>query len=455
MLSLLRTLSSLCDTLVSLFPLILVLSIALLAYIMLQQRTGFSRQLRYGRSDNDAPGIIFGRLWGLRVYSPADAEGHIFVVGGTGLGKTSALLIPTLQQWPGASFTIDISGDICKNVTSPRKLVYEPLNRNSTPYNILGHIDAAKSREEQDELLAQLALLLMPDLSRRDSDAADFFNREGRKILTGALIAYYHQGLDFSAICTKIISLSYPELFNEIDHTQDKQAQFYINSFFGTSEQNTAGCKQACDQAITLFATNPTLQATIRRPMGNEPSYTAAEISAHSVFIVIPDEKLKLLSPLLHIIVAQALEYFSSRPLTEKKTILFCLDEFASFGRLEITDALRKLRKRHIRIMSLTQSLADVDLVYGIDERRAMMTNFRFKVLLGADDSDTQDYFARLLGKKEVTHKSFTTGARSSQTSTTTKEWAIEPAELAHLGNHLILLHPDGFLKLKKNFFFK
>ena len=48
--------------------------------------------------------------------------------------------------------------------------------------------------------------------------------------------------------------------------------------------------------------------------------------------------------------------------------ILFCLDEFASFGKLQITEALRKLRKRHIRIMVLTQSLAD--LVYDLRQRR-------------------------------------------------------------------------------------
>ena len=57
--------------------------------------------------------------------------------------------------------------------------------------------------------------------------------------------------------------------------------------------------------------------------------------------------------------------------------ILFCLDEFASFGKLQITEALRKLRKRHIRIMVLTQSLADLDMIYGKDERKGMLGNFK------------------------------------------------------------------------------
>lgn len=454
MISLFRFLSALGNVLSLLFPLLVILAVVILAYVFLQQLTGHAKQLHYGSSGKDSPGIIFGRFWGRLVYSPAEAEGHVFVVGGTGLGKTSALLIPTLQAWPGSSFTIDISGDICSHVNAPRKIIYEPLNRNTVPYNIFGYIDATPDLAEQNELLAQLALLLMPDLSRRDSEAADFFNREGRKILTAALIAFYHKGLDFTEICSKILSSSYKELFTEIDQSKNEQAQLYINSFLGASEQNTAGCKQACDRAITLYATNDKVKHTIRRPCVNEQCFTVADIEGHNVYLIIPDEKLALLSPLLHVIVSQALEYFSSRPLSKQETILFCLDEFASFGRLEILDALRKLRKRHIRIICLTQSLADVDLVYGEAERRAMMTNYRFKIILGADDSDTQEYFARLIGKKEVTRKSITTGARSSETSTISKEWAVEPAELARLGNSLILLHPDGFVRLKKNFYF-
>ena len=58
-----------------------------------------------------------------------------------GLGKTSALLIPTLQAWQGTSFTIDISGDICRNIDKPHKMIYEPANPDSIPYNIFGAID--------------------------------------------------------------------------------------------------------------------------------------------------------------------------------------------------------------------------------------------------------------------------------------------------------------------------
>jgi type IV secretory pathway TraG/TraD family ATPase VirD4 len=400
-------------------------------------------------------GIIFGKKGGQVVYSPTNREGHVAVFGGSGLGKTTALLIPTLRSWTGTSFTIDISGDICKNVDMPNKLVYEPANPDSTPYNIFGPIDLLKYEDDKNEVLEELAFLMMPDDPKMD-DTSKFFNTEGRKILTASLIAFYHTGMDFVQICEKIVGSSWKDLFNDIDLTEYNKAIQYINSFAGASEQNTAGCKQAVDSVIKLFATNERIKRTIRRPRTNEVAFTPSKLEKHNVFVVIDDSKLKLYAPLLHIITAQSLEYFSTRPSDRKTTILFCLDEFASLGKMEITDALRKLRKRHIRIMMLTQSMADIDLIYGKDERMAMMNNYRFKVVLGADDTDTQDYFAKLIGYK--TTKKYSTSSNANQTTYTesdAKEWAIEPAKLARLGKKLVLLHPDGYVELRKNFYHK
>ena len=166
----------------------------------------------------------------------------------------------------------------------------------------------------------------------------------------------------------------------------------------------------------------------------------------NSIYIFIPDEKLKIYGDLLRIITAQSMEYFSSRPPEHKQMILFCLDEFASFGRLQITEALRKLRKRHIRIMVLTQSLADLDMIYGKDERKTMLGNFKFTVLLGCKDTETQEYFSKMIGEKHTLLV-----ADTSQEP----QPIIKPADLAHLEQDLIVICDDGAVRLHKNFYFK
>lgn len=402
-----------------------------------------------------AHGILFGKAGRKIVYSPTNAEGHVIVYGGSGSGKTSAILIPTLRSWTGSSLSVDIAGDISANVNCTNKIVYEPSDPHSSPYHVFAPIDALENEDDQNEALEELAFLLLPEENVRD-DAARFFQTEGRKIITAALIAYYHVGLDFIAICERVVRNSWQNLFTEIDQIGDPKAIQYINSFEGASEINTSGCKQAADSALKLFATNERVKKSIRRPAQNESFVSPQTIEGHNTFIVVPDSKLKLYAPLLRIIIAQCLTFFGERSNHAEETILFCLDEFASFGRMEITDALRKLRKKHVRIMILTQSMADIDLIYGREERAAMANNFQYKVILSASDTDTQDYLAKLIGQKIIQRNSRSRSARTvTHTKSDGKDWIIEPSHLAHLGNELILLHPDGFVKLKKNFYFK
>lgn len=117
------------------------------------------KELQQSQSDL-AQGIIFGKKAGKVVYSPADNEGSVGVFSASGTGKTSAVGIPTLRNWPGTSFTIDISGDICKNCPDmPQKLIYAPDSSDSTAYNIFGTIDSLEEIEDKNEALEQLAFL--------------------------------------------------------------------------------------------------------------------------------------------------------------------------------------------------------------------------------------------------------------------------------------------------------
>lgn len=231
--------------------------------------------------------------------------------------------------------------------------------------------------------------------------------------------------------------------FNENYNTK---ISMFISSFAGASEQNTAGCKQAADDALKLFATNEKIKNALRKSASYEQSISPATLETSSIYIYIPDEKLKIYGDLLRIITAQSMEYFSSRPPENKQTILFCLDEFASFGKLQIVESLRKLRKRRIRILVLTQSVSDVDMIYGKDERKAMLGNFKFTVILGCKDTETQEYFSKMIGEKR---------SLLATDPYQKPQPIIKPADLAHLEQDLFVICDDGAIRLKKNFYFK
>ena len=340
---------------------------------------------------------------------------------------------------------VDISGDISANVNTPNKIVFDPTSESCIPYDVFASISAVTDDTERQERLEQLAYLLLPDKAN-DSEAGVFFCKNGRKMISAALICYYGMGWGFIEICEHFLSNDWRGLLNDIAKQKNQTANMYISSFAGASEQNTAGCKQAADDALKLFATNEKIKNALRKTVSYEQSISPATLETNSIYIFIPDEKLKIYGDLLRIITAQSMEYFSSRPPEHKQTILFCLDEFASFGRLQITEALRKLRKRHIRIMVLTQSLADLDMIYGKDERKAMLGNFKFTVLLGCKDTETQEYFSKMIGEKR---------SLLAPDTSQKQQPIIKPADIAHLGQDLYVICDDGAIRLHKNFYFK
>lgn len=452
---------------------LLLAALGLLLVILLQgqklnrdSKKHKSRELKVDKKSN-AHGVIFGKLGHKVMYSPIEVEKHILCTAGSGCGKTSALLIPTLRSWVGTSFTIDISGDISRNCPDmPNKIVFAPEDSNTIPYDVFAMIDAIKDADKQEEALVQLAYLLIPEPPNISANAK-YFSDGGRKILASALIYGYRKGLDFCQICHGVVAHNWLCLFSEILNGDIEKAKMYLNSFVDANDQNTAGCYQQASDAVQLFATSADVCNAIHRPYEGETALTPSNIENNNIFIIVQDEKLELYAPLLNIIVSQFMLYISCRPVPQKgdphyndfSWILLSLDEFASLGidKETMLSAMRKYRKKKVRIMALTQSLADLILLYGQDATRALLANFKYKLLLGGlGDLESLEYFAKLIGYEKTTKRSISHSSRdTSRTESEDKEFIIEPADLDRMGDKAVLISEEGHFILDKNFYYK
>lgn len=442
-------------------PIAIVLGIALIfVKLYLNSKNRNNIPVRIGKKEQ-ANGIIFGykqKVAGIGkkqyYYSDTNDEGNCLVVGGSGSGKTQGIVLGTLDAWKGTSFTIDISGDISSAVDMPNKLVFNP-EETGVCYNVFGEIDKLEDVEEQDFELEKLAYLMMPEDYGMSANAR-YFHTEGRKILIASLLSFYHSGRDFNQMCAFICISNYKQLFSEIDQSGYEKGKSYINGFEGVSEANISGCKQATDEAISLFGRNAKVIRSVHRPMEGEVAYTPSTLEHANVFIRIPDERLDVYASLLHLITAQTLNYVSKRENYQTPHILLVLDEFASLGRLEVASSLEKIRKKNGRLMILCQSLSRIDSIYSEQERRAMIPNCKYICLLHEQDAKMQREFAEMLGQRTgVTHSSTKSYSGTSFTQADIKEWEVNPEEFARLGKELILIYPGGYCKLRKNFFFE
>ena len=249
------------------------------------------------------------------------------------------------------------------------------------------------------------------------------------------------------------------ELFQLIAAQKNQRAVGYIQTLAQENEKNIAGAKSTLDENIKLFADYSKVERVLRRPSSaDEPYLAPSDLESSHIFLVVPDKKQEFYSLFCNIVVTQMLDYIGQRPYdrSRDKRILLALDEFASLRHLEILGPMRKFRKNGANICILTQSLADIDLEYSRDERKVILDNCTYTVVLSGNDPETRTYFSDLVGKEDHRKISTTTGSRTDSTSTSLQEgYAIHPNTWKSLGEQLVVIHRTGYLKLRKNFYFK
>ncbi len=410
-------------------------------------------------------GILFGQAIegghaGKMCYSPQKEEGHILVNGGSGTGKTAGIFIPTLKTWRGAGAYLDVSGDIIINCPDiPNKIVFDLEDPESPPYNVFAPIDSLEDEEEIYEALEKIAYLMIPVILTA-SQSENYFRNGGRDIVIASLFSFYFVGYDFCDIAQTVCASTKDELFAEIMRIDNYRAVVLIKPMLEENEANVSGCKKNANDAFKLFATNTKIKRCVRRGRDGERQITARQAGSCNIFFHIKHAKLDQYAALIRIIFTQILDYFSVRPESETKQALLGIDEFAAFGKLDITNALRMYRKKHVRIMIITQSINDIFTLYGHDETKSMLNNFKFKACLSASDVETQRFFADLIGQEYVEHTTYTRGSyffsrrESTVSSSGAWEYSIRPEDLDRLGDDLILLYPGGWKKLHIAYYF-
>lgn len=403
---------------------------------------------------SSANGLIFGRCLvpfsNYVIYSPAAEEGHAICIAESGAGKTTRFLIPTINAWQYGGYHIDISGDICKNCYTKNKLVYEPSNPQTTPYNIFATIDMQPDQTQKNIALEQIALQLIPPLPASAGAGAKYFNDGARAILTSALLAFYPKGLDFVEICNMIyFSGSLSELGQAIEETKNPLAIAQLDLIkpdeWDVIDRDARSCKNDAAKAISFLVKDPNVSSSLRRPKANEICISPTSMEDHAVFFSITEINLKYLLPLMRIISVQMLDYAISRPIDSKTPILITLDEYSSLG-FQITEYLQRARKHHVRIITCIQTVTDLDLVLtqGAIERKSQLNNYRYKIIMGSTEPDSQEYLSQLLGNAH----SNPFRAPVSETP----QRLVRPDQLANMGDCLYLTTPGGTLKLLKNY---
>lgn len=378
-------------------------------------------------------GVVYGKFNNTLVAKSENLEGHSLIVGGTGTGKTRGVVIPTLLTWKGSIIAIDIKGELEKRTRAKREsmgqrvIVLNPDKENSSKYDPIGMCSTSALAQE-------LARILIPKSDKGDP----FWVESAQSLLSAYIYSGYLIGTTLTDIARTLCKTPVEDLVEYCRNHDDMKVQMLASIVYDMPEKTLGGVMSTLKSKLITLATDDGLDHVT-----SESTFKLTDLEQPTtIYIQIAEDKIDQYKDLLTIMISQTLKTFERRSEDATLPILVGIDEMPRLGKIEgLSNALATLRSKNIHILSIIQSLAQLDLVYSKDNRKIILDNCRFKYVLSATDVETQKYFSDLSGQKRVMSKSWNegNGMLGSDGRSETSVPLIRPEDFAHLDQPVLL----------------
>lgn len=408
-----------------------------------------------GVAANDVHGIVFGKKGNKYITQTEETDGHTMVVGGAGSGKTTGVIIPTLQSWQGRTLFIDIKPELYDASIKARGednvKVFDPTDRYAYGYDPLYMLRNSDNPSQDAHMIADI-LIPVPV----GSNADPVWAKGAQSIFVAAALYYINDdpGISFAELIKKIRLQAPADLIDMIAESDNELAKMEITDKIGADAKTIASFSSEL-QSLAIFASDTQLVSALDN---SRYVITPDTINDYDVCLRIREEKLNVWAKLLNLIVSQFLASFERRPNNNNLSTLVCIDECPRLGKIgSLEHGLATLRSKGIKMLLVCQSKSQFDNIYGKDETKSIFDNCSRKVILRSTEPETQKYLSDMVGTYDKKTKSrnantnaYGMASGSGVSYSEQEKRIIKPEEFAYLGDDLIYLSPNGYDRLTK-----
>lgn len=408
-------------------------------------------------------GIVLGKYHGKYVCRSVEQDGHYLIVGGSGSGKSSSLIVPTLlinNDVP--AFVLDIKGELsrlAKKKGDARVHIFNPNDRRSYGYDPFYSL---KKESTEQEILETMQMVTFSLISLSANVKDPFWKTSARNMLCGLMIYYYKQGKHnlvdiMDAILGQSIKASIQEVMNAAEPTTAEYR--YLVAFSDMADETISGVYAEMASNIIVFANDQDIRYALKH---NSLKCSPVDLeNGNSMYVVIREDKLTAYNQVLQLIINQTLNALEKRP-EKSEPILFLIDELPrilSAGKIErLLDASRTLRSRNVRLILVTQSVEALMTVYSENEVVDLISNCNYKIILDASSQKTQHTISEWCGNYKEKKKIWNEAGTKQKTGISFEEKPIvEGSDLITLAQtgEAILVCPYGYFRIQKTPYYK
>jgi len=386
-------------------------------------------------------GVVFGKKDGVLIEKPSTKEGHTLIIGGTGTGKTRGHGIPTLIRWEGTGLVVDIKGELNQKTAhiKPNSTIFSTESKLAR-YNPLDFVNEIEDVQE-------IGRNMFPIPQKGDP----FWVQCAQSVFAAACWEYRKEK-SFAEVAQFLCANPGQEIIETLLASDQMETRILANTVTDLKPEALAGIFAEIRGKLATIAVDKTMQyATSASDFGPE------DIETNMIYLQVSEARLKQYGELFTVIIGQFLRYLTNREEGKNPPVLIMLDEFPRLGKMsKIVEGLATLRSRNVHLMLIVQSLTQLDTIYGKDERKVIVDNCSFKLVLNATDTETQKYFSDMAGQKTIKVKSFSQGEgyRKEQTFTTSEQGVplIRPEEFGILTKPILFAYRLRPVELERSF---
>lgn len=371
-------------------------------------RVGFVLGKQGKPKDKSAPYIVSGK------------HPHCLVVAPTGRGKGVGFVIPNLLSYKGSAVVLDVKGENYEATSRFRQSMGQTIYRfgprdfdqPSHRYNPLARVSSYTNPAKRMAELEKIAALF---LQADDTSAASFLPNS-REIFVACSILAYEQGklnlghvyrLAFGGVAPNLKFLKYA------DQVQDRSAKLLFQKLGNTTEKTLSAYLSVLSSAGMAPWSNPHTGAVTAR---SDFDFSTFRKVPQTVYFTVPADDVTAIAPLVRLFFSDliaTLQHHEPGP-DEPFPVLILLDEFQRIGRMQIIiDSISLLRSYRGNLAIVTQTIPNLDEVYGETSRKALQGGAGIKLYLTPSEEDTVQELSASVGMttKRVVSKSRTIGA--------------------------------------------